>query len=238
MLNKKYKLKKCFPGSPPTDTIVKQRTIGYQSDGGFGSFFNEDIENYPEFWEEIKEKEWKIIEFTADIELPIPAIFDWCIWRDLLKIKSIIRKTDNTIFSIGDKIKMIGHANDKSPEQITKIELNKEGIPCLFTNTFHNNGINIMKAIKSEKLFTTEDKVDIFKGDLYFYVDDCFDIVGVRAGITSGTNGFKYFSTEKAAKDWIDLNKPMYSKKDLLNASINMQYGEWFIGGLIKRINK
>ena len=48
----------------------------------------------------------------------------------------------------------------------------------------------------------------------------------------------KHFSTEKAAKDWIEMNKPMYSKKDLLNASINMQYGGWFIDGLIKRINK
>ena len=134
---KKYKLVKCFPGSPPIGTVAAKTHLGY-STGGYGVLFVEDVENYPEFWELIK-----------------------------------------------------------------------------------------------EPLFITEDRVEIFNGDNYWFVVKS-DLEIVKAWIPrlhicdwdySGEYkkpplGHVQFSTEKAAKDWIDLNKPMYSKKQIMDAAL------------------
>ena len=134
---KKYKLVKCFPGSPPIGTVAAKTHLGY-STGGYGVLFVEDVENYPEFWELIK-----------------------------------------------------------------------------------------------EPLFITEDRVEIFNGDNYWFVVKS-DLEIVKAWIPrlhvcdwdySGEYkkpplGHVQFSTEKAAKDWIDLNKPMYSKKQIIDAAL------------------
>ena len=229
----KYKLIKEYPNSPELGFITDE-TMYFPA-------------SYPEFWEEIVEKEWKIINYTAkslgnsishtyqfQIKQPWFGNSEW-------KVNSIKRLTDNTTFSIGDKIKCENSHVDK-PEAITKIELNKEGTPCLFTNSFHNNGVNIFKAIKYCPILTTEDGVDLFKNDYFWHVDSYF---GIAKGVLDTTHpefkpikGYKHFSTEKAAKEYIDLNKPRFSKKDLLDASANIQYGGWFIEGLIKRLNK
>ena len=222
---KKYKLIKWFPESPPIGTIYTELLHSY-STAGYGLMDKMIVEGSPEFWEKIVEKEWALIEFTTDIELPIPAIFDWCIWRDLLKIKSIIRKNDNTIFSIGDKIKVSCHEKNEFPEIITKIELNKEGNPCLFTSKFCNNGIDLIKAVKYEKIITTDDGVDLYKNDYFWHVDPYFS---VSKGVLDTTcpefkpsKGYKHFSTEKAAKDWIEMNKPQFSLKDIKKASMGL----------------
>ena len=134
---KKYKLVRCFPGSPPIGTVAIKTHFGY-STGGYGMLFVEDVENYPEFWELIK-----------------------------------------------------------------------------------------------EPLFITEDRVEIFNGDNYWFVVKS-DLEIVKAWIPrlhvcdwdySGEYkkpplGHVQFSTEKAAKDWIDLNKPMYSKKQIMDAAL------------------
>lgn len=203
-------------------------SIGYRTLEN-GVYNKKDIEGYPEFWEEIKEKEWEIITakiHTATVRCDIDGIQCISGWE----IKSIKRLSDNTIFSLGDKIKMIDHANDKAPELITKIELNREGVPCLFTNTFHNNGINIFKAIKCEKLLTSEDGVDMYQNDTFWHVDSYF---GIGKGYLKSNEfnpliSYKHFSTEKAAKDWIELNQPKYSLQDIKNA-IQTQCGKWTI---------
>jgi hypothetical protein len=104
---------------------------------------------------------------------------------------------------------------------------------------------------KKEPLFIIEDGVEIFSEGEFFSVDTDYNQEGACYFAWNVERFFakdksylpisscvKIFSTQKTARDWIDLNKPRYSKKDLLDASINMQYGGWFIDGLIKRINK
>lgn len=87
------------------------------------------------------------------------------------------------------------------------------------------------ELIKEKPLFTTEDKVEIFNGDNYWFVVKS-DLEIVKAWIPrlhicdwdySGEHkkpplGHVQFSTEKAAKDWIHLNKPQYSMQDIFNA--------------------
>ncbi len=195
----RYRLIKEYPNSPELGYITDE-TMYFPS-------------SYPEFWELIKEKKFEIVQYNRLASGVFTLSYD---------IKTVKRLSDNTLFSLGDKIKMIGHANDKAPESITEIELNKEGVPCLFTNTFRNNGINIFKAIKCEKLLTSEDGIDMYQNDIFWHVDSYF---GIGKGYLKSNEfnplvSYKHFSTEKAAKDWIDLNKPMYSKKQIMDAAL------------------
>ena len=132
---KKYKLVKCFPGSPPIGTVAAKTHLGY-STGEYGVLFIEDVENYSEFWELIKE--------------PL-----------------FITEDGVHIFNEGDFF-------------IVDTDYNQEG-SCYF-------------AWSIEKLF--------IKNKSYLPNSSCV----------------KIFSTKKAAKDWIELNKPKYSLQDIKNA--------------------
>lgn len=58
---KKYKLIKKFPGSPEINVIAESDSTGtYLVKGGvlIYMFTKEQIENYPEFWEEVKEEKF------------------------------------------------------------------------------------------------------------------------------------------------------------------------------------
>ena len=226
-MSKRYKLIKKYPSVLINvgEDVISKCGIYFPSNGGNG-IGKSEVENYPEFWEEIVEKEWEVIDFIMAPHLP--DFVDKNRFVPFFGAKSIKRLHDNTIFSIGDKIKMIGHENDKSPESITKIELNKEGVPCLFTNTFHNNGINIMKAIKRNRVLVTEEGIDIYIGDTYWFVDEY--IIYKQICLANGGLNPKAvrFSTEKAAKAWVEINKPKYSLQDIKNA-IQTQCGKWTI---------
>ena len=65
----KYKLIKLYPNSPEIGTIVHktkaENGYGWKDEGPYDSrlFTNKTVENYPEFWEEVKEKEYTILSF-------------------------------------------------------------------------------------------------------------------------------------------------------------------------------
>ena len=87
--------------------------------------------------------------------------------------------------------------------------------------------IELDGLVKSkEPLFITEDEVEIFEDYEMFCVPKKGTMISFKSNgkafIDSPfTNkNYKYFSTEKAAKDWIDLNKPMYSKKQIMDAAL------------------
>lgn len=263
-MSKKYRLKKWYPSlskAMPVGFIMhkNEKLCNYSNlQHSFIAMSLDEVENNPEFWELVEEKEYEILEILNTDYSPIYVgktiqgwyLHDgfvnefrseaWAISRGY-KIKSIKRLYDNVIFSIGDKIKVKNSRVDR-PEAITEIIFNKEGTPCLFTNSFSNNGVNIFKAVKVEKIITTIDGADLYQGDAFWHVDTYFC---VGEGILNTTpkafkpiEHYKHFSTEKAAKEYVEMNKPRFSKKDLLDASINMQYGAWFIEGLIKRLKK
>ena len=56
-MGKRYKLIKKFPGSAPVGTIIDL------DDVAFGITCN--YTNYPEFWEEIVEKDYEILEYKS-----------------------------------------------------------------------------------------------------------------------------------------------------------------------------
>ena len=81
------------------------------------------------------------------------------------------------------------------------------------------NGHNWVEIIP--KLFTTEDGVDIYKGDKCWYVNYLFTICGGNSQIDKSSKHdlFKWFSTKKAAQEYIDKHKEK-TLKDYDNALI------------------
>ena len=70
-----------------------------------------------------------------------------------------------------------------------------------------------------EPLFVTEDGVDVFKYDYFYYVSKygiCYK--GYARELSATNKEFKYFSTPEAAKKYIDQNKPKFSVKDIEEA--------------------
>lgn len=85
------------------------------------------------------------------------------------------------------------------------------------------------KEVK-EPVFTTEDGIKLCIGDKYYYVlrkdHPLFPLVINYGNIgiideTFGIKpllGYKQFSTNEAAQDWINKNQKLYSKQDILDA--------------------
>lgn len=73
-----------------------------------------------------------------------------------------------------------------------------------------------------EPLFVTEDGVDVFKYDYFYYVSKygiCYK--GYARELSATNKEFKYFSTPEAAKKYIEQNKPRFSVKDIEEALLS-----------------
>lgn len=260
MLNRKFKLIKKFPGSPNVGTEVKfQKGIGFSNTyfsntSGHSYWYHpEDVENNPEFWEEITEKNWEILSFNcltgnkSDVGQLFTRIdntdnFRWDtvifpisyilrkLWNPLkggYVIHSVKRLSDGEIFSIGDKIKSEPFVTRRGFTVIDEIYYNehkqlsyktcKGEVPRTFVfceDTVH---------YKEVPLFITEDGVEIFEGDKFYpvcieegYGYKPFEFIPQRWSSVPSAPWFRYFSTEQAAKQYIEDNKPIYSKKQTI----------------------
>jgi hypothetical protein len=66
MIMKKYKLIKEFPGSPELGTVVEKEDSSFFINTHYGFRVRQsEIENFPEFWEEIKSEYPKILSFKS-----------------------------------------------------------------------------------------------------------------------------------------------------------------------------
>ena len=52
---RKFRLKKCYPGSPELGSLLTQDIWGQYIDNCINVYYKKDIEPFEEFWEEIKE---------------------------------------------------------------------------------------------------------------------------------------------------------------------------------------
>lgn len=140
--------------------------------------------------------------------------FDYCI--NSLKIHSVRRLSDNSIWTVGDAL------NDYGTITEFKIQSDK----WMVAHTDSKNGVLIEDFKKSpiqEKpvLFHTIDNVAIKKGDEYWIVlepEYNYEIVKCtcgNVGISLDRPGVHHFSTEETAKEYITINKPVLSLKDI-----------------------
>lgn len=246
---KKYKLIKKYPGSKKLGTIVVDTNI---NNGAKDAYFSENwgkvnsgsaffigkqhnCENQPEFWEEVKEKEYEILSFRTPQNGKLPVgrntLGTWYIYSDIAGrnfdrdddwmikngyiIYSVKRLSDGEVFTVGD-IVYETITDDKDARWTIKVFSLKDTM-CFIS------GINIMYIEKyKQPLFTTEDGVDIYEKQLFYYIGDSWNICLTQC-LFKGDGNFsktKTFSTKNAAQKWIDENKPKYSKK-AINNSIN-----------------
>jgi hypothetical protein len=235
---KKYKLIKKYPGSPILNTIVEQRfniLICYRiiSPVSKPVLSKEIIENSPEFWEEIIEKDYDILSVllrrSADhvirkVDLnDSKSYIESLIKCDGNSIHSIRRLSDNEIFTVGDKIKTSVTDNYCA---IYNLLLNNTGkllIDCTHSYLAHKKGVDLLSDIQHIKkpLFTTEDGVDIFDTDEVYGVElgsfRFLHYIVVASDITKNYIKCVHFSTREKAEEYIIRNKPCLSLHDIDN---------------------
>lgn len=244
---KKYKLIKEYPGSPKLGTIISQLgTSQFYEDKHNSAIMKKCFDykifsKYPEFWEEIVEKDYEILSLVG-INNPIIIVDvfetvkshyktkenfvneylkgDW-------KIHSVKRLSDGEIFTVGDKNSQgkidAFHIFDNDELRVHLTEFNDQ-------EYLH---ICELKTIK-KPLFTTEDGVDIYEGDKYFYPTHLYTVSSETLPIkskvtnTSWDNLMRYsqnnnpkFSTKEAAEEYILMNKPCLSIEEVMSVAYN-----------------
>lgn len=239
----KYRLIKEYPGSPEVGYEIEEKNHW----GNWGYFLNcfpLYPEKYPEFWEKVVKKDYEILSFIQESGITdLWTKFD-CGWgrnfkgicftepykleeilnNPLYKIYSVKRLSDGEIFTIGEKT---------TDGIITKFEiLDNVLIVFIFDITWIKLDL-IQKA--KQPLFTTTDGVDIYKGDIVYPVTAWFEYSSITAGEKTLLlfPNRKFFSTKEKALDYIIMNKPCLSIKD-----VNLAIGEKYISDILEKLVK
>lgn len=190
----KYKCIKKYPYGPEVGSEAFELIDGTYVLTDCSIVRSEEIENYPEFWELIADEK----VFTTEDGLDIyEGSHYWYVVE-----------------------------NEKMPDSFTpKMDIcnwsNKKKSPR--GHKQFSTQVAARKYIDSKKVvFTTEDGVNLRAGDEFWFVDNFY---GINKSVISALVGFNKiptyheFSTREAAEKFVDENKPMYSKKQILEAS-------------------
>ncbi len=245
-----YKLKQLYPGLPKDWEVGM---IVSNADRSINSYYSpidakyigmtvmlNALENYPNFWEKIAPKTYKILTciqnsngyiHSYDPRLCLEAN------KSIVKcsIHSFQRLSDNVIFKIGDtytffdqkltlKIESI-NISDNGDFKIAAIEASK----LKYVQTFSSNNLSYLHKVIIDPLFITDDNIGIYEGDTYWCIFRDFAITETK-GVVSQTTGkalffrdeWKKFSTEKAAQEYVQWNKEMFSRADLMELGITI----------------
>lgn len=235
-MKKKYKLIKEYPGSLKLGYIIEQINNGKNSEDNYYTNCNWVIPSkFPEFWEEIIEKEYEILKFSDGFNIyckmfsglfTINTTYTYdeeYLLKCQYKIYSVKRLSDGKIFTIGDKvcwdwtecnvkyfvIDALRLSFDKS-EII--LEFEKRNV---FEGLFNDEKFNFRHYEESQPLFTTEDGVEIFEKDSYFLVTNDFKKAFCSFYSESDLK-YKLFSDGEKADEYIKMNKPEFSRKQVI----------------------
>lgn len=151
------------------------------------------------------------------------------IGRDNYRIYKIERISDGEIFAINDKVNdgLVIYKFEDTKVYVRTLNKINDMHPIFSIGLF----IEYIKHYNTFSLFTTEDGVDIYKGDAWYevYIEkryhcfnkNLFETYKVKESLPNLTDpAIKRFSTKEAAEKWIDNNKPIYSKKEIRQAVV------------------
>lgn len=247
---KRYKLIAEYPGSPKLGYITKFNEHGEDWKAP-KCVVESDCTNYPEFWEEVKEKDYEVLTMKGskkegDILYRVNDDGTVNPWGNPMKsvedalnhgytIYSIKRISDEEVFTIGDPV-MLNASWTSGDTFISKITLN-ENNEIVFRIRQGKYESSYPKAHLEEWtktntiLFRTEDGVDIKLGDSYFVVENVLLLPMPSTNIREFSCNdssvylnfvnkpyFKIFSTKEAAEEYVIMNKPCLSLKDVLES--------------------
>jgi len=254
---KKYKLIKSYPGSPEVGSIAytSKNTL---ADAHYNYIIGEDgpfqcswipkkyVDNNPEYWEEILEKDYEILSFgyigyseekspytvlnkqiKGDYHLGYLSFTEeMLLQRNQCFIHSVKRLSDGEIFTLGDIVQHKNRLEDESLPDIGPIisfeivDYMRRDLTVSYGSRFFNN-MDVLRRVIKKSLFTTDDGKEIFEGDSYWIVDDTFYHTQFVAKCSKTNKGKKkdisYFSTKEAAEEYVLLNKPCLSALDIIN---------------------
>lgn len=187
------------------------------------------------FWEDIT-TDYEILSvittyssYKPERVLTIEEYFKRCpkatqIPNDLVDIQSVKYLPTGEVFTIGDKARTIG----KYPHKIKSIKImqkqidrtNYDGVNRIWLNWENDAGGNWLESTEKvkEAIFTTEDGVDIFENDVFYYIGDAGNICETSC-LFKGDGDFsrfKVFAKKENAEEYIIMNKPCLSLNDLL----------------------
>lgn len=168
-------------------------------------------------WEEIVEKEYEILK-----SCPIEG-----------NIYSVKRLSDGEVFTIGDKID-----SHSGIFKINKINIFKKSVRFWADYTTSNSVAYTLKYVQKakESLLTTEDGVDLFEGDIYYFIwlsspASCQKINTVYNHIleplsndTNWSENARFFAKKENAGKYIELNSPKYTVLDMLKVANHYAY--------------
>lgn len=235
---KRYKLIKEYPGSPKLGFIINSNHLYYGQNYYIISGNIMNPSKYPEFWEEVVERDFEILSF---IHTQSSVIFNKC--KDgkfsslnfdkgsgfefhflhqgnAFKIYSIKRLFDGEIFTIGDRVKYYNkYTKIKSIyyNEHNQLSFRVEGDKAPLTGVFSPKFIFHFEKLK-EPIFITEDGVEIFEGDVCWAVSDYLEVLYISYTPKDYKKNGKVrtFSTKEAAEEYILMNKPALSLNDVL----------------------
>jgi len=214
---KKYKLIKQYPTSPKLGFIVAQKPCGiyYNMETGihYGSAM---LKNYPEFWEEVVEKDYEILSQTS-VRVCNPKDNYKVVRNTTPVIHSVKRLSDGEVFTVGDTIRIYEHGPIETIETITTNSIRssiKQGVWF----TYNSGSSHMDHAIKQKQpIYLTHDGKDIFVGDRILWVNKDSLLHGdftADYGSLFLSDQVAYFLSAVDAQDYIIENKPALSIKE------------------------
>lgn len=195
-----------------------------------------DVENNPEFFEEIIEKEYQILKIKTN-STRICDCIDYgneyvtaLLNSEHTSIYSIKRLSDNEVFSLGDELVDTFNRNHG---KFTLKEIEFEKAPAdkgtgklsfVHTHPILGKYIPLERLEKSKPvLFVTEDGVNAYKDDnLHWVIREkyAYELRIHEAhveGSLKNSDVYKVFFSKEKAEEYIILNKPLLSINDLLD---------------------
>ncbi len=191
---KRFKLIKEYPGSPKLGEIVKEVDTIKGRTPGFGIVPDKHVYDYPEYWREVIEDDWKILTFKeregvrcwnlvngvykikcnrVESSFMLSEMLEAMKTNKNLYIHTVKRLSDGEIFTIGDTVEHVDSNIDKGV--IVKLKIVESYIPGYigvdFIGSYKGESeygfYNCLKVLKKSRvlLFTTEDGVDIYEND-------------------------------------------------------------------------
>lgn len=206
---KKYKLIKGYPNSLELGAEVEFNGSFYQTKMSPGcsihSYRKDEVEGYPEFWEEVKEEK---------LCVPVGTKFSVGKLGSVYRIDAILGR---------DKVWVVGEHSST--------------VYCIESV---NHNFNTNYWIKCKPLFKTNNNVDIFEGDTFYFVGAAFWGVGemVASDIAQAKQAIARFSTKVAAENYIKWNKPAYSAKQVIESVADVLKEVGFIKSIALEVSQ
>ena len=229
---KKYRLIKEYPGSDSVGLVVSLKSPNGLYEGYQYNYYSKHVENQPEYWEEVVEKDYEIVAMTNSEGTIMYFKDGWCTKRNdtvcihrtpslgyILRnginnnIHSVKRLSDGEVFTIGDLITGYWYIDARSIQTI-KI--------CIYTGSIRfeqSGGCTYLSFAKKAKqpIFLTHDGKDIFEGDKVWWVNKktfCSDYFVPTPSVTFFSDINAYFLTEEEAEEYIKRNKVLFTTED------------------------